>query len=230
MAFPQQPNRPLWPAAAGVLTAAIIEDQQELREGLQMLINGTPGYRCLGAFRSMEEALSRLGEADEAPRILLVDIGLPGMSGIEGIPLLRGRFPEAAVLVLSVYDDDDRIFSALCAGASGYLLKTTPPARLLESLREAAAGGAPLSPEVALKVIALFREFRPPAHADYDLTPHETRLLKLLAEGHNYKTAAAKLGSTPHTVSFHLRRIYDKLHVHSKSEAVAKALRNGLVR
>jgi DNA-binding NarL/FixJ family response regulator len=231
MASPQQPNRPLSPpSTGGVLTAAIVEDQQELREGLQMLINGTPGYRCLSAFRSMEEALSRLGGAGEAPRVLLVDVGLPGMSGIEGIPLLRERLPEAAVLVLTVYDDDGRIFSALCAGASGYLLKTTPPARLLEGLREAAAGGAPLSPEVAHKVIALFREFRPPAHADYDLTPHEIRLLKLLAEGHNYKTAAAQLGSTAHTVSFHLRRIYEKLHVHSKSEAVAKALRTGLVR
>ncbi len=218
-------------AADDVLTVAIIEDQRELREGLKILINGTPGHRCVGAFRTMEEALQRMGrEEAETPRILLVDIGLPGMSGIEGIPLLRERVPEAAVLVLTVYDDDDRIFAALCAGASGYLLKTTPPARLLECLRDAASGGAPLSPEVALKVIALFREFRPPEHAEYDLTPHEGRVLKLLAEGHNYKTAAAKLGTSSHTVSFHLRRIYEKLHVHSKSEAVAKALRSGLVR
>jgi DNA-binding NarL/FixJ family response regulator len=218
------------PAGEGAVTAVIVEDQQELREGLRVLINGTPGYRCLGAFRSMEEALTELGRVDEAPRVLLVDIGLPGMSGIEGIPLLKARFPEAAVLVLTVYDDDGRIFAALCAGATGYLLKTTPAARLLESLRDAAGGGAPLSPEVALKVIALFREFRPPEQADYDLTPHELRLLKLLSEGHNYKTAAAQLGTTAHTVSFHLRRIYEKLHVHSKSEAVAKALRSGLVR
>jgi DNA-binding NarL/FixJ family response regulator len=223
--------RPIRSAATDVLTAAIIEDQRELREGLQILINGTPGHRCVGAFRTMEEALQRLGHGEpESPRILLVDIGLPGMSGIEGIPLLRERVPKAAVLVLTVYDDDDRIFAALCAGASGYLLKTTPPARLLECLRDAASGGAPLSPEVACKMISLFREFRPPEHADYDLTPHEIRVLKLLAEGHNYKTAAAKLGSSSHAVSFHLRRIYEKLHVHSKSEAVAKALRSGLVR
>jgi len=213
-----------------VLTVVIIEDQPELREGLQLLINGTSGYHCPAAFRSMEEALARLGTMPETPRVLLVDIGLPGMSGIEGIPLLRARFPETAVLVLTVYDDDERIFSALCAGATGYLLKKTPPARLLESLHEAAGGGAPLSLEVARKVIELFREFRPPAHADYDLTPHESRLLKLLAEGHNYKTAAAKLALSVNTVSFHMRRIYEKLHVHSKSEAVAKALRSGLVR
>jgi DNA-binding NarL/FixJ family response regulator len=232
MAFPPQPSRsPSAPPAAGdILTAVVVEDQREVREGLQMLINGTVGYRCLGAFRSMEEALARLAGAGDPPKVVLVDIGLPGMSGIEGIPLLRARFPDAAVLVLTVYDDDDRIFSALCAGASGYLLKNTPPMRLLQSLHEAAGGGAPLSPEVALKVIALFREFRPPDRADYDLTPHEMRLLKLLAEGHNYKTAAAQLRLSVNTVSTHMRHIYEKLHVHSKSEAVAKALRSGLVR
>jgi len=222
--------RPIRTAGEGVLTAAIIEDQQELRESLQILLNGTPGYRCLGAYRSMEDALGRLGAGGEAPQLLLVDLGLPGMSGIEGIPLLRARFPNAAVVVLTVYRDDDRIFSALCAGASGYLLKNTPPGRLLESLAEAAAGGAPLSLEVAGRVIALFRQFRPPEHSGHNLTPHEMRLLKLLAEGHNYKTAAAALGLSVNTVSFHMRRIYEKLHVHSKSEAVAKALRCGLVR
>jgi DNA-binding NarL/FixJ family response regulator len=211
-----------------VLTAVVIEDCQDIRDGLQMLISGTPGYRCTGAFRCMEETLEQA--AGEPPRAILVDIGLPGMSGIEGIPLLRDRFPKAAVLILSVYEDDERIFAALCAGACGYLLKKTPPARLLESLKEAVEGGAPMSPEVARKVVALFREFRPPARADHDLTPHESRLLKLFAEGHSYKTAADLLGVTTNTVSFHMRRIYEKLHVHSKSEAVAKALRGGILR
>lgn len=232
MTAPSGPNQPPLPPSspAAVLTAVIVEDQQDVREGLQALINGTHGYRCRGAFRSMEDALARLNGAGDAPGVVLVDIGLPGMSGIEGIPLLKARFPNAALLVLTVYDDDERIFAALCAGASGYMLKNTPPARLLEGLREAAGGGAPLSPEVARKVIALFREFRPPAHAEHDLTPHEMRLLKLLAEGHNYKTAASHLGCSVNTVSFHMRRIYEKLHVHSKSEAVAKALRGGIVR
>jgi DNA-binding NarL/FixJ family response regulator len=215
-------------ASPDTLTTVVIEDQQELREGLQLLINGTPGHRCTGAYRSMEDALARLPA--DAPQIILVDIGLPGMSGIEGIPLLRQRFPTAAVLVLSVYDDDERIFAALCAGASGYLLKKTPPARLLESLHEAVDGGAPMSLEVARKVIHLFRQFRPVQSDGYDLTPHETRLLKLLSEGHNYKTAAAKLGVSVNTVATHMRHVYEKLHVHSKSEAVAKALRSGLVR
>ncbi len=229
MASDPQPTPAAAPAGSGVLTTVIVEDQQEVRESLQVLINGTPGYRCLATYHSMEEALARLSAGGDAPRVLLVDIGLPGMSGIEGIPLLRARCPDAAVLVLTVYEDDERIFSALCAGASGYLLKKTPPARLLDSLSEAAGGGAPLSLEVARRVIALFRKLRPKKDADHNLTPHELRLLKLLAEGHNYKTAAASLGLSVNTVSFHMRRIYEKLHVHSKSEAVARALRSGIV-
>jgi len=210
-----------------MIKVAIIEDRREIREGLAMLINGTEGFRCTGSYRSMEEALEKIGR--EMPDVVLNDIGLPGMSGIEGLAILKERYPKLLLLMLTVYDDDERIFDAMCAGASGYLLKKTPPARLLESLREAVGGGAPMSPEVARRVIALFREIRPPERADYELTPHETRLLKLFVEGHNYKTAAAELGVSVHTVSFHLRSIYEKLQVHSKSEAVAKALRNRLV-
>lgn len=209
------------------IKVAIIEDRREIREGLAMLINGTEGFQCTGSYRSMEEALEKIGR--ELPDVVLNDIGLPGMSGIEGLAILKERYPNLLLLMLTVYDDDERIFDAMCAGASGYLLKKTPPVRLLESLKEAVAGGAPMSPEVARRVIALFREIRPPERAEYELTPHETRLLKLFVEGHNYKTAAAELGVSVHTVSFHLRSIYEKLQVHSKSEAVAKALRNRLV-
>jgi len=131
--------------------------------------------------------------------------------------------------MLTVYDDDERIFDALCAGASGYLLKRTTPAQLMENIREAVSGGAPMSPEVASRVIKLFREIRPPEKVEYDLTPHETRLLKLLVEGHNYTTAAEELGVSYNTIKFHMRHIYEKLQVHSKSEAVAKALQNRLV-
>jgi DNA-binding NarL/FixJ family response regulator len=210
------------------LTALVIEDQRDIREGLRVLINGTPGYRCTGAFGSMEDALTRA--ASDAPQVILLDIGLPGLSGLEGIPLLRARYPNTAILILTIYEDDDRIFRALCAGAAGYLLKKTPPARLLECLHEVVDGGAPMSLEVARRVIALFREFQPPERAEYSLSPHEMRLLKLLSDGHNYKTAAGKLGLSINTVSFHMRRIYEKLHVHSKSEAVAKALRSGILR
>ena len=151
------------------------------------------------------------------------------MSGIEGIRILKERYPNLLLLMLTVYDDDDRIFDALCAGACGYLLKRTSPARLLESLREAVTGGAPMSPEVASRVITLFREIRPSERTDYELTPHESRLLKLLVEGHNYTTAAEELNVSYNTVKFHMRHIYEKLQVHSKSEDVAKAMRERLI-
>jgi DNA-binding NarL/FixJ family response regulator len=213
--------------ANGAIKVAIIEDLRDVREGLAMLINGTSGYSCVGSFRSMEEAIAKLGR--EPPDIVLTDIGLPGMDGIEGIKVLREQFPDLPCIALSVYDDDERIFAALCAGAVGYLLKNTQPARLLESLREVQAGGAPMSPEVARRVITLFQNFTPPKNASYHLTPQEKELLKLLVEGHSYKTAAYHLDLSIHTVSFHLRNVYEKLQVHSKSEAVAKALREQLV-
>jgi len=175
----------------------------------------------------MEEALDKI--RFDLPDVALVDIGLPGMSGVDGVRILRERHPGLVLLINTVYDDDERIFQALCAGASGYLLKKTPPSRLLESVSEAIAGGAPMSPEVARRVIAIFRDIRPPERADYHLTPHEQRLLKLLVEGHSYKTAAAKLNVSVKTISFHLQKIYEKLQVHSKSEAVSKALRGRLV-
>src|SRR5262245_11904885 len=211
----------------GDIKVAIVEDQRDIRESLSVLVNGTPGYFCTGIDRTMEEALE--GIARQLPDVVLSDIGLPGKSGIEGVKLLKERHPQLLVLMLTVYDDDERIFDAMCAGACGYLLKKTPPARLLESLKEAVQGGAPMSPEVARRVVALFREIRPPDRADYHLTPHETRLLKLFVEGHNYKTAATELGVSVNTVNFHVRSIYGKLQVHSRSEAVAKALLNRLV-
>jgi DNA-binding NarL/FixJ family response regulator len=210
-----------------VIKVAIIEDHHKFRECLEFLLNNTDGYRCVGSFRSMEEALEKI--KFELPDVALVDIGLPGMSGVEGVRVLKERYPTLLMLMNTVYDDDERIFQALCAGASGYLLKKTPPVKLLESLQEAIAGGAPMSPEVARRVLTLFRDIRPPNHEDYQLTPHELRLLKLLVEGHSYKTAAAQLGVSTKTVSFHLQQIYEKLQVHSKSEAVAKAFRNRLV-
>src|SRR5437773_3081428 len=209
------------------LSVAIIEDHPEFREYLTALISGTDGFKCTGSFRSVEDALPKL--KSQVPDVMLIDIGLPGMSGIEGIRLFKERYPEILLLTLTIHDDDERIFDALCAGASGYLLKKTQPGQLVESVKEAAQGGAPMSPEVARRVIRLFRDIRPPDRADYNLTPHETRILKLLVEGHNYKTAATKLGVAPTTINFHLQNIYQKLQVHSKTEAVAKALRNRLI-
>lgn len=226
--MPDNPDRlPLYTRPA-VIKVAIIEDLRDIRDGLAVLINGTEGFRCTGAFRSMEEALGNLER--DLPEVALIDIGLPGMSGIDGMRILKDRHPGLAMLMLTVYQDDDRIFDALCAGACGYLLKNTAPARLLASLEEAVMGGSPMSPEIARRVVTLFREIRPPEKADYQLTPHEARLLKMLVDGHNYKTAAKELSVSVNTISFHMRHIYEKLQVHSKSEAVSKALRHGLIR
>ena len=209
------------------ISVAIIEDQPDIREGLALLIGGTPSFRFPVTFGSMEEALPNIGK--NLPDIALVDIGLPGMSGVEGIRWLREQHPELLIVMLTVYGDDERIFEAMCAGARGYLLKKTPPARLLESLREVVAGGAPMSPEVARRVVQLFQRFRPPEMADHHLSNTEMRLLKLLAKGHHYKTAAAEMEISINTVSYQMRSIYRKLQVHSKSEAVAKAIRDRLV-
>jgi DNA-binding NarL/FixJ family response regulator len=211
-----------------VIAVGIVEDREDHLQTLCSLISGTADFRLAGTFRSVEEALG--GIARDLPDVLLIDLGLPGISGSDGIRILKERHPKLATIALTVFDDDGRIFEALCAGASGYILKKTPADRLLDGIREVVQGGAPMSPDVARKVVALFREYRPPGGTQSDLTPHELRVLRLLAEGHSYRTAAQALGVTVHAVSFHLRQIYDKLQVHSKSEAVARAFRDGLLR
>ncbi len=207
---------------------AIVEDQKQLREGLAALVGGTAGYRTVGAYASMEEALARI-ELEE-PDVLLLDIGLPGMSGLEGVRHVRSLRPGLQILMLTVYADNERIFEAICSGACGYLLKDTPPVKLLEAIREARDGGAPMSPEVARKVVAMFQKTAPPKLAAHQLSPRELEVLKLLAEGHSYKTAAVAMSLSQDTIRFHIRNIYEKLHVHSKSEAVLKAFRGGLFR
>jgi DNA-binding NarL/FixJ family response regulator len=209
------------------IRVAIVEDQRTTREGLRALIAGSEGFLCMAAWGSMEDALASALPA--SLNVMLVDLGLPGMSGIEGIALLRQRCPDTALVVLTVYEDNDRVFRALCAGATGYLLKNTPPVKLLEALRDAVSGGSPMSPEIARRVVDLFRKFHPPVRANYDLTPHELRLLKLLVDGHSYKTAAIQLGVSVNTIAFHIQNIYAKLQVHSKSEAVARAFNENLL-
>ena len=215
------------PTTSPPIAVVIVEDERDVREGLAILIDGAPGFRCVASYRTMEQALARL-DADR-PDVMLTDLALPGISGIDGIAAMRKSHPRVPVLALTVFDTDDKVLNALCAGASGYVLKNMAPARLLESLREVAAGGAPMSPEIARRVVRLFREFKPAAGADYHLTRQETELLKLLADGHHKKTAAQAMGISVNTVSFHLKHIYEKLQVHSKTEAVAKALRERLV-
>lgn len=225
MSTPMGENNPRPPPSP--VRVVIIEDEREVRDSLTTLIGGSDGFQCAGSYRTMEEALK--GIEGTRPSVILTDIGLPGMDGIEGTRILRERLPHVPIVALSVYGDDDNVFNAICAGASGYLLKNTPPTRLVESLKEVVAGGAPMSPEVARRVVTVFREFRPPERASYGLTLQEMSLLTLMVEGHHYKTAADAMGISINTVSFHLKHIYEKLHVHSKSEAVAKALRERVI-
>ena len=206
---------------------AVVEDDARLREGLAILVGGTPGYRLTGAYSSVEEALVSLAGA--RPDVLLLDIHLPGMLGSEGVRPLRDRFPKMQVLMLTVFAEEDKVFESICNGACGYLLKKTPPTRLLEAIKEAHEGGSPMSPEIARKVVCLFQKTHKPLDPVTRLTPHEIRLLKLLAEGHSYQSAGGQLGVTINTIRNYIRSIYEKLHVHSKSEAVTRALRNRLI-
>ena len=205
----------------------IIEDDRATRDGLAMLIDGTPGYRALGRFRSVEEALGSAGS--DKPDVLLLDIHLPGMPGSDGIGPLKAKYPPVQILMLTVNADEDSVFESICNGACGYLLKNTPPAKLLEAIGETHRGGAPMSPEIARKVVTLFQKTGPPEKLDEQLTPQEMRLLRLLVEGHTYQGAADVLKISIHTARNYIRSIYDKLHVHSKSEAVTKALRSRII-
>ena len=211
-----------------VIRTGVVEDEPETREGLSFLLNSAPGFECRHVYESVEAASA--GIERDPPQVLLLDIGLPGLDGIEGVPLLHGRLPALAIVILTVFRDEDRVFRAICAGACGYLLKTSGPERILAAIREVVAGGAAMSPEIAARVLHLLRkepESRPAGPGD--LSAQERRLLKLLAQGHQNKTAAFELGISIHTVGFHLRSIYGKLHVHTRAGAVAHALRDRLI-
>ena len=210
------------------IRVVIVEDDAVMREALGMLIQGTPGYRYLRGCGSVEEALHLLDR--ERPDVLLLDIHLPGMLGSEGVPWLHEKCPTTQILMLTVYEDDDNVFESICNGACGYLLKRTPPAKLLEAISEAHRGGSPMSPDIARKVVRLFQKIRPPEKTEHALTPQEVRILGLLAEGHSYKTAADRLHITVNTLRNYIRSIYDKLQVHSKTEAVRTALKSGIIR
>jgi DNA-binding NarL/FixJ family response regulator len=215
------------PNRVAPIRVAIVEDDRATREGLCVLIDGTPGFACTGTWRSVEDALR--ANFRETPDVLLLDIHLPGILGSEGVRLFRERFPSMQILMLTVYAGQDKVFESICNGATGYLLKKTPPGRLLDAIREAHDGGAPMSPEVARKVITVFQKTGPPEKFDENLTPQEQRLLKLLSEGNSYQEMADALEISLNTVRTYIRSVYEKLHVHSRSEAVSKALRNRLI-
>jgi DNA-binding NarL/FixJ family response regulator len=202
------------------IRVAIVEDQRATRQGLAALIGGSPGLTLVGQYASMEEALPAIQA--EFPDVVLVDIGLPGMSGVEGVRRIHQRFPQLPMLMLTVMDDDDTVFAAICAGACGYLLKETEPARILECIRELHAGGAPMSPSIARKVVFTLQGMTT-LRAAAELSSRQSEILQLLAEGHSYKSCAKLLNVSLDTIRFHVRKIYDRLHVNSRAEAVWKA-------
>ena len=210
-----------------VIDVSIVEDDRATRDALGALVGGTPGFRTVGTFGSVEEALD--GLALNLPNLLLLDINLPGMPGSQGVRHLRERYPHVQVIMLTVFAEEERIFESLCNGACGYLLKRTPPARLLEALREAYEGGSPMSPDIARKVVTAFQHVEASRQRESGLTPHEVRIIRMLAAGDSYQEVADQLGISVNTVRNYIRSIYDKLQVHSKSEAVSKALRGRLI-
>jgi DNA-binding NarL/FixJ family response regulator len=205
------------------IRVAIIDDDRAFLAILRTIIDTAEGFRCAGAFTSVEEALPALRGA--AAEVLLLDIQLPGAQGDEAIAALRAACPSICILMLTVFCDRDRLFTSICNGAHGYLLKSTPPAQLLDAISAARDGGSPFSPGVARHIVSLFQKIGPPS----TLTNQEHRLLVWLAEGYSYQAAAGKMNVSVNTIRNYVRSIYEKLHVHSKSEAVSKALRQGLI-
>jgi DNA-binding NarL/FixJ family response regulator len=208
-------------------TVSLVEDDASIRDAVRQLIDGDDDFRCRGAYGSAEQALRALGGAPA--EILLLDIHLPGMDGSDAVELFHTRFPAMKIVMFTVFEDDRRVFTSLCNGASGYVLKKTPPAKLLQALRDVRDGGSPLSSEIARGVVELFRKMRPRELAADPLTPTEVRLLGHLSEGESYQGAAGRMAISINTVRDHVRSIYEKLHVHSKSAAVSKALRAGII-
>lgn len=206
----------------------LIEDNSAYRRTVGRLIDRLSGFRCAQLFTNCEAALAAISDGIEPPEIILLDVGLPGMSGLEGIRHFKERAPATHVIVLTVFDDREKIFNAICAGASGYLLKTATEERIAEALREVLNGGAPMTASIAQKVLERFSQLAGPK-GEYGLTVREQEILELMVEGLIKKEIADRLSLSYHTVDSHLRNIYSKLQVHNRSEAVGKAVKERLV-
>jgi DNA-binding NarL/FixJ family response regulator len=205
----------------------IIEDHAAFRRTLVRVLNAEDGLQCPRDFDSCEKALAALAR-DDAPDLILLDVGLPGMSGLEGIRLIKERSPKALVVILTVFEDDDKVFSAICAGAAGYLLKTSRATEITQAVRDALNGGSPMTSRIARRVLDMFSKLAP-KQSDYGLSDREKEILQLMVTGLIKKEIADRLTLSVHTVDTYLRRIYEKLEVNTRTGAVAKALKEGLV-
>lgn len=206
-----------------MIRVAIFEDNKHLRESLQILLDGTPGFSCVGAYPDCRDLIPHL-KANQS-EIVLMDIEMPGMSGIEATKIIKQNLSHVLVLIQTVFFDDEYIFKAICAGASGYILKTTSPAQYIESIKEIHCGGSPMTPGIARRMVELFKHHvHPPSDATYHLTEKEKIVLQNLVSGKSYKMIADHIQISLDTVKTHIKNIYTKLHVHSGSEAVAKAI------
>lgn len=210
------------------IKVAIFEDNKPLRESLQQLINNAEGMSCTGAFSDANKLLRNMQLSN--PDVVMMDINMPGISGIEAVQLIREKFPQVHIMMQTVFEDNDKIFAAICAGASGYMLKKTAPTKMIEAIRETSLGGAPMTASVAAKVLQMFRLQNTGEKIEFiDLSEREKEILALLVKGKSYKAVASACFISIDTVSTHVRHIYEKLHVHSKTEAVAKAIQQKLI-
>jgi DNA-binding NarL/FixJ family response regulator len=201
---------------------SLVEDMQGVRERLAALLNGVPGMSCVAAFATGEDAVQNMPAAQ--PDVALVDVHLPGMNGIECVAKLKTQLPKLQILMLTRFEQSDLIFNSIRAGASGYLLKSTPPAELIHAVEQVHLGGAPMSMQIARKVVDHFRQIQQPASDVETLTQREQEILELLAKGYYYKEISDSLGISYNTVRTHLQHIYEKLHVQSRTGAVLKFL------
>jgi DNA-binding NarL/FixJ family response regulator len=206
-----------------MIKVAIVEDNNMLRNSLGNLISNTEGMTCVVTLSNLSNVISEFNRAQ--PEIVLMDIGLPNISGIEGVRTVKSNLPEVQILMFTVFDDDDKIFEAIRAGAMGYLLKRTPPEEIIEAIRELHGGGAPMSASIARKVIQAFQKPQENSLEEYQLTAREKEILFSLVDGLSYKKMAEKYSVSISTVRTHICNVYTKLHVHSKSQAVSKALK-----
>lgn len=205
------------------IKVAIVEDNERVREGLKVLIDGSDGFRCTEAYESAEDALRKLPAYN--PDVVLMDIRLPKMSGIECVEKLKEKLPDLEVMMLTVYEDDELVFKSLVAGATGYILKRTPPAQLLEAIKELHEGGSPMSDQIARKVVQAFQQMGKSSKETENLSDRELEILSYLAKGYHDQEIADKFFLSVKTVRTHLRNIYKKLHVRSRTEAVLKYLK-----